>query len=292
MDLTRSCYTTNAYMFRDGTNLPPGLGGAGDVECGLTTGKVVSRLRWFFAKDGAKVFPGPHLFRCENWATDRLSWPGLGEILPQPEGFENQQQAWNRERPWVNGRPPQQAGELPACCGPGLAEGQNPCGTLSYFTVGIPPPLGSMLTTGIGPPIEVECLLGAPSRPSDVECDLSEKLFSTPCYPPGLPASLKWTFHCPPGSSRPDLDGYSRTLVFGQPISLHAWSFLDASAVYLVELAFGCTFGGWLAGGFASGILLPIFLTNTLVHTGGSFPVTFGNVFPGDSITTVSIDFP
>lgn len=50
-------------------------------------------IRWFFAEENAKLFPGHTVFGSGNWASDKLSWPGPGEVLGAP-------------RPWRDGSYP------------------------------------------------------------------------------------------------------------------------------------------------------------------------------------------
>jgi len=70
---------------------------------------------WFFCSDRARLLPTYTVFGSGNWASNRLDWPGLGEVLDAP-------------RPWYNGARP-----------PGL-DGRRFCGTVGQFRAGVPVP--------------------------------------------------------------------------------------------------------------------------------------------------------
>lgn len=100
MDWLRSCYST-------------------DMQFDLA-GTIVGKVKWYWCRPGAKVFPYQNSFSSDNWITPANSTLGLGEV-------------WNSPRPWRNGSilvvPP----------GDG-----HVCGDISWFTDGCPsdaPPL-------------------------------------------------------------------------------------------------------------------------------------------------------
>lgn len=92
VDFLRSCYSTKMYFFLDQPDLE-------------------TRVRWYWAPEGAKVLPFPTRFGSGNWASQRDNWPGLGEVLGAP-------------RPWNNGE---------VLAG---ADGIQPCGTADQFLNG------------------------------------------------------------------------------------------------------------------------------------------------------------
>jgi len=73
VDFLRSCYATQMKFFTDSD--------------------TYVAVRWYFCAPGAKNFPGYTRFGSGNWASDKLDWPGVGEVLGSP-------------RPWVDGSPP------------------------------------------------------------------------------------------------------------------------------------------------------------------------------------------
>jgi hypothetical protein len=97
MDLLRSCYETDVQF---------------DVD-----GEIVRRVRWYFCAPGAPVFPGPSVFRSNNYGDVAGGQLGPGEV-------------WSANRPWSNGALPGQPG--------------TPCGDREWFVDGCPsdaPPL-------------------------------------------------------------------------------------------------------------------------------------------------------
>jgi hypothetical protein len=70
MDFIRSCYSTKARFFADS-----------DRE---------SNIRWYFAEDGAKVFPGRHVFGSLNYGDADYAPPGpVGELAGRPRTWRD-----------------------------------------------------------------------------------------------------------------------------------------------------------------------------------------------------------
>lgn len=68
MDVVRSCYRTEMRFGPNGPVVP---------------------VRWFFARKGAKFFPGHHLFGSSNYASYRGDYPGVGEVRFAPREWDN-----------------------------------------------------------------------------------------------------------------------------------------------------------------------------------------------------------
>lgn len=76
---------------------------------------VETWVRWFFVPPGTAFIPFYTRFASGNYASGRLVWPGVGEVLEAP-------------RQWVNGAPP---AVFPA---------QQVCGTPAQWATGLAPP--------------------------------------------------------------------------------------------------------------------------------------------------------
>jgi streptogramin lyase len=61
MDLIRSCYTTDMRLYTDSDQ--------------------TTAVRWFFADENAKLFPGPTRFNSLNWSSDHWRADGPGEVM-------------------------------------------------------------------------------------------------------------------------------------------------------------------------------------------------------------------
>lgn len=102
VDDIRRCYTTNVRFFKDS--------------------EIEIPIRWFFVDDDAKDIAIYTRFGSGNWASDKIDWPGPGEVLGAP-------------RQWVDGSyPPFTGGRLPGF------EGQFFKGPAEWFADGAPYP--------------------------------------------------------------------------------------------------------------------------------------------------------
>jgi hypothetical protein len=70
VDLLRSCYTTKMSFFPNRPDL-------------------LTPVRWFFTDPGAAVLPFPTKFASGNWAEQKWTWPGVGEVLPRDRRWKN-----------------------------------------------------------------------------------------------------------------------------------------------------------------------------------------------------------
>lgn len=104
MDLVRSCYKTKVRFFKDS-----------DIEVSI---------RWFFCNPTAKLLGIYSRFSSGNWASQRDSWPGPGEVL-------------GASREWSDGETPQ------------WAIGQRHCGTGAQWADG--PVFDPSFNAGIQP---------------------------------------------------------------------------------------------------------------------------------------------
>jgi hypothetical protein len=109
VDLLRSCYRTKMRFFSDS-----------DIE---------TEVVWYFTEPGAQVLPFYTRFASGNWATERVEWPGVGEVLFAP-------------RPYSKGE------------NPGRYFGERYCGSPQHFAAGQPlPPARPVPVTRSGEPL-------------------------------------------------------------------------------------------------------------------------------------------
>jgi hypothetical protein len=157
MDLLRSCYRRPIRYV------------AGDVS-------ITSPATWFFAKETALPFPGPHSFGSQNWDSDHPFDPAIGE-------------KGSSKGTYYNGRPLNRS------------DGRNFAGPKGFFLAGCDTPANLPRGTDATPLICLERPLGKMAGGFGVPVALGSggkrvagtSTTSTPLPPPGTPCT-----NCPP----------------------------------------------------------------------------------------------